>query len=109
MTKMYETYVVNLVSDLPTLDIQLWLQHNYSEPEADDFNNYISIEINGQWFYYDINQPLESLEINGITYTDVYRYTAGNEESPITEVFFKEAVGILKLNYTNGDYVQINS
>jgi len=105
----YEYYSANLVSELPTLDIQLRLQRSNIEVETDQFTYNVSIEINGLWFYYNINQPLESIEISEITYTDVYRYNPENETSPISEVFFNEAVGILKINYTNGDYVQINS
>lgn len=106
----YEYYSVLLTSELPTLDIDLSLRRNYIESEEEDaYMINISVNINRQWFYYDEDEPLETIEINDITYTEVYRYLSGDTLNPISEVFFNEAFGILKINYTNGDYVQINS
>ena len=103
----YEFYSVNLVSNLPTLDIALRLQGRFNEIDDTEFID-ISIEINRLIFYYETDQPLESIDISGATYTDVYRYFTDYEDSPISEVLFNQAYGILKINYTNGDYVQIN-
>ncbi len=103
----YEYYNVNLVSNLPTLDIELGLERRYNEIDNVEFI-YIAIEINRLLFYYDTGQSLESIDVNGTTYTNVYRYFADFEDSSISEVLFNEAFGILRINYTNGDYVQID-
>lgn len=105
----FEYYSVNLNSELPTLAIQLNLLRHYTAPEEDELDLYMAMEINTKGFYYDIEQPLESIEINGTTYADVYRYNSVSDDSSISEVFFNETIGIIKINYTNGDYVQINS
>ena len=104
----FENYQVSLNSELPTLDVQLSLQNRYNG-EEDDNTLYVEISINNTWFDYDFSEPLESIEINGTTYTDVYHYYSGDIDNPISEVFYSKTFGILKINYLNGEYVQINS
>lgn len=104
----YENYQVYLNSELPTLDVQLSLQNRYNG-EDDDDTLYVAITINNAWFDYDFSEPLETVEINGTTYTDVYHYYSGVLDNPISEVFYSYTFGILKINYLNGDYAQINS
>jgi hypothetical protein len=103
----YEDYKANLVSELPSLDVNLRLNRAYNDIDDNEFID-LRIEINRFYFFYNQEQPLETLEINGATYTDVFHYYPNSDDNPISDVFFNTTNGLLKIDYTNGDYVQIN-
>ena len=103
----YENYRANLISNLPNLDIELRLNRNYNVIDDIEFID-VQITVNRLYFQYDIEEPLETIDINGVTYTEVYRYFSNLSDDPISEVLFNKSIGILRINYLNGDYVQIN-
>ncbi|MBC2845335.1 hypothetical protein [Winogradskyella flava] len=103
----YESYNVDLSSELPNLDIALSLNRSYNYVDDVEFID-VGLTINRLFFYYDLETPLETIEINGTIYTDVYRYFSNQVDVAIAEVLFNEASGILRINYLNGDYVQID-
>ena len=103
----YENYSATLVSDLPNLEIELSLTRSYNQNDDIEFVD-VEITVNRFYFQYDIEEPLETIDINGVIYNDVYRYSSNFEENPISEVLFNETNGFLRINYLNGDYVQVN-
>jgi hypothetical protein len=103
----YEYYRVYLTSNLPALNIGLSLTSFYNAVDDTEFTG-VTIDVNRLLFNYDSELPLEILEVNGTTYTDVYKYTSNIADEPISEVWFNESNGVLRINYLNGDYAQIN-
>ncbi len=100
----YEYYYVNFHSELPSLNIDLNLIWNFevSEPAT------VQMIVNQYLFNYDSTLNLTTLEINGVNYSDVYVYTTDDDEFQITEVYYSKSIGILKIIYKNGDFLQID-
>lgn len=99
----YEHYSVNLNSEIPQINIEIQVMNDFESP----LNTYISLKVNRVYFSYDESMPLETLDIGNTTYTEVYRYSSSNLENQISEIFYNETQGILKINYNNGDYVHL--
>lgn len=98
---MYEFYYVNFVSEIPRLNIKISLDRRYQTYSI------ITLEIDYVNFEYDDLLPLETLEINGVLYENLYKFTSNATDFQIESVLYSNEKGIVKINYTNGDYVQI--
>ncbi len=100
----YEFYGVEFKSEIPNLNIEISLRRGF---ENDDVPM-VQISANFFVFYYDETASLEALQINGLDFDNVYRYNSEEQDNLISEILFNTSIGILKINYANGDYVQIN-
>lgn len=57
-------------------------------------------------FQVDFDQSV-SLDIMGETFTDVYKFESQKENYYISTVFYSISLGVLKIDYLNGEYVQL--
>jgi hypothetical protein len=59
-------------------------------------------------FVKDTSIEIQSITINDITFNNVETYISLNSGYPIAEMLYSSTNGILKINYTDSSYVQIN-
>lgn len=101
---LYESIIVKLTSNLPSINIAIEI---YAHDTEEYYNDLPSIRVNN--YYFTKDSETTDLTINGITYTNVFQYTPKNDASNITTLFYNFENGVLKINYNDGSYVQINA
>lgn len=96
---------VNFHSELPNITINIRI--NAYDSEEYFINQIPHITVNNYPFQKEL-EPINNFAINNINYNNVYRYFTEREGSNVTELFYNYDTGILKLNYKDDSYVQIN-
>ncbi len=98
-----EMLSVFLENEIPRLNIELSL-YKFSNQDAAEFS--MSSDFTG--FVKDTSIEIQSITINDITFNNVETYISLNSGYPIAEMLYSSTNGILKINYTDSSYVQIN-
>jgi hypothetical protein len=94
---------VFLESDIPRLNIELSL-YKFSNEEAAEF----SILSDFTYFFKNTGIGDQTLSINGIEFNNVESYLSSNTDYGISEILYSSSEGVLKINYIDSTYVQIN-
>lgn len=104
----YERRSASFKSNIPSISLGIRLFSFDSDLAADEYQLNISQFNPPNSYFYDTSSPLENIIINNNTYTEVYRYMSSNESSNIKDVLYTESDGFIRIEYRNGEYVEIN-
>ncbi len=101
-----------LRSELPFFKLRLRVFATSPDSENDAVVSITAIGVSPSQvknYFFRIDENPISIDLNGETLSDVFVYESFNEEFYISTIFYSASIGLIKLEFLNGEYVELQN